>query len=80
VAEKVIPGVSGLHVKAGDEDSLTAALLELLTDPAKAEAYGRAARQRGVDHFTWPAVVRRLGVALEEMRQEPPLSLGRQSA
>lgn len=74
VAEKVIPGVSGLHVKAGDEDGLTDALMELLGDPAKAAAYGRAAYQRGLDRFTWPAVVRRLGVALEEMRQEPSLS------
>lgn len=76
VAEKVVPGVSGLHVKAGDEDSLAAALHELLSDPAKAAAYGKAAYQRGLERFTWPAVVRRLGVALEEMRQEPPLSLG----
>lgn len=74
VAEKVVPGVSGLHVKAGDEDSLAAALLELLGDRAKAEAYGRAARQRGLDTFTWQSVVRCLGVALEEMRQEPPVS------
>jgi glycosyltransferase involved in cell wall biosynthesis len=80
VAEKVIHGVSGLHVKAGDENSLTAALLELLVDPAKAEAYGKAARQRGLDFFTWPAVVKRLGQALGEMAQEPPLSISRPCA
>lgn len=80
VAEKVIHGVSGLHVKAGDEDSLASALLELLVDPAKAEAYGKAARQRGLDFFTWPAVVKRLGQALGEMTQEPPLSMTRQPA
>jgi glycosyltransferase involved in cell wall biosynthesis len=75
VAEKVVPGVSGLHVKSGDEDGLTAALLELLTNPAKVESYGMAARQRGLDFFTWPAVVKRLGQALGEMAQEPPLSI-----
>ncbi|MFZ2281600.1 MAG: glycosyltransferase family 4 protein [Prosthecobacter sp.] len=73
VAEKVVPGVSGLHVKAGDEDGLAAALHELLSDPAKAEAYGKAARQRGLDHFTWPAVVTNLGHALDAMHQEPSL-------
>ena len=74
VAEKVVPGVSGLHVKAGDEEGLAAALLELLADPAKAASFGKAARQRGIDHFTWPAVVKNLGRALEEMQMEAPLS------
>lgn len=74
VAEKVIPGISGLHVKAGDEDGLSSALYELLSDPQKAAVFGAAARQRGLDHFTWPAVVRRLGVALDEMQQEPAKS------
>jgi len=78
VAEKVVPGVSGLHVRAGDEDGLAAALDELLSDPAKAEAYGRAARQRGLERFTWPAVVKKLGLALQAMHQEPPLSSSRQ--
>lgn len=74
VAEKVIPGVSGFHVKPGDEDSLTATLIELLSDPSKSEAFGLAARQRALDRFTWPSVVRRLGDALTEMHDEPPLS------
>jgi len=74
VAEKVVPGVSGLHVKAGDEAGLAAALLELLSDPEKAASFGRAARQRGLDFFTWPAVVKNLGKALAEMHEEPPLS------
>ncbi|MCF7787326.1 MAG: glycosyltransferase family 4 protein [Prosthecobacter sp.] len=78
VAEKVEPGVSGLHVKAGDEAGLAAALLELLGDPAKASAYGKAARQRGLDHFTWPAVVTSLGHALDAMHQEPSLGSLRQ--
>lgn len=77
VAEKVVPGVSGLHVKAGDEDGLAAALMELLGSPEKAASFGRAARQRGLDHFTWPAVVKNLGLALEEMHAEPPLSAQR---
>ena len=77
VAEKVVPGVSGLHVKAGDEDGLAAALMELLGSPEKAASFGRAARQRGLDHFTWPAVVKNLGHALEEMHAEPPLSARR---
>ena len=74
VAEKVVPGVSGLHVKAGDEAGLADALLELLSDPEKAACFGRSARQRGLDFFTWPAVVKNLGKALAEMQEEPPLS------
>lgn len=74
VAEKVIPGVSGLHVKAGDEDGLAAALQELLTDPHKTESFGRAARLRALDRFTWPSVVGRLGESLAEMLDEPPLN------
>ncbi len=73
VAEKVVPGVSGLHVKPGDEDSLTAALTELLSDPGKTESFGLAARQRGLERFTWPSVVSRLGDSLMEMLDEPPI-------
>lgn len=74
VAEKVVPGVSGLHVKAGDEEGLAAALMELLGSPEKAASFGRAARQRGLDLFTWPSVVKSLGRALEEMQEEVPLN------
>jgi glycosyltransferase involved in cell wall biosynthesis len=75
VAEKVVPGVSGLHVKAGDEDALAEALHQLLSDPAKNAAFGAAARERGLERFTWPSVVKRMGNALDEMREDAPMAL-----
>ncbi len=38
---------------------LAAALNELLGDPARAKAMGKAGRERAVDHFSWAAVAQR---------------------
>ena len=38
---------------------LAGAMLELLGDPARAAEFGRAGRQRAVDHFSWAAIADR---------------------
>jgi glycosyltransferase involved in cell wall biosynthesis len=74
LGEKIEDGISGIHVKPGNEDELTAALSELLLNPAKAAAFGAAARKRGLERFTWPSVVNRLRESLETLRSQPPLN------
>jgi starch synthase len=70
IPEVVEDGVTGLLVpfeplddgtrRPRDEpafvDGLAAAVNELLADPARAEAYGRAGRRRAVERFGWRAI------------------------
>ena len=72
IPEVVVPGETGLLVpfeSAGGESfeprdperfarDLAAAINELMGDPARREAMGRAGRQRAVDHFGWAAIAR----------------------
>lgn len=53
--EIVRPGEEGLLVPEADVDALAAAVIELLQDPARAEAMGRAGRDRVVARFSWQA-------------------------
>jgi glycosyltransferase involved in cell wall biosynthesis len=57
--EVVADGVTGLVVPPNDPVALGRKLLWLRDHPEQARAMGRAARQRVLDRFTWPAVVRR---------------------
>ena len=73
IPEVVVPGETGLLVpfeSAGGtsfeprdperfERDLAAAIAELMADPAKREAMGRAGRKRAVEHFGWDAIARR---------------------
>ena len=52
IPDLVEDGVTGLLVPAGDAGALAAALKTLLDDPARAEAMGRAARERWEKHFS----------------------------
>jgi hypothetical protein len=52
-------GVTGLHVPPRDPRALAAALELLVTQPALAEAMGRASRARVEREFTWPLTARR---------------------
>jgi alpha-maltose-1-phosphate synthase len=73
IPEVVVPGETGLLVPfeaAGGgsfeprdperfERDLAAAITELMTDPARRGAMGKAGRRRAVDHFGWDAIARR---------------------
>ncbi len=48
--------MTGLLVPPNDPAALAAAVNELLADPARAAAMGRAGRDRAVTEFGWPAV------------------------
>ena len=57
--EVVEHGVTGFVVPPNDADSLGNKLRWLREHPIEAADMGRAARQRVMERFTWPAVVRR---------------------
>ena len=56
IPEVVSDGESGLLVRPDDPAALAGALNSLLRDPARAEALGRAGRERAVAEFRWQTV------------------------
>jgi glycosyltransferase involved in cell wall biosynthesis len=52
LSEAVVPGETASVVPVDDPDALAAAIVELLADPKRAEAMGRAARARAEDHHS----------------------------
>jgi len=52
VTEIVLDGRTGVLVPMSDAQAMAAAILELLADPNRAEALGRAARARAIDRFS----------------------------
>ena len=64
IVELVDHGVTGLHIAPGDRNALSKALLEVVTDPTRAEAIGRAALERA-RLFTASAVVGRIELLYE---------------
>jgi starch synthase len=65
IPEVVVDGTTGLLVQYDEKDpatfeaALATAVAELLTDPARADAMGRAGRDRAVEHFDWSAIADR---------------------
>lgn len=57
-AEAVQNGVSGFIVPSEDPQALAAAILQLLSDPAKSEAMGAAGKQRVAERFTIDAMMK----------------------
>ncbi len=55
--EAVVDGETGTLVEAGDVDALTRAIISLLDEPARAEAMGRAGRERSSSPARWSAHV-----------------------
>ena len=59
ILEVVEDGKTGILVSPGRPDELAAALTQLLNDPARARAMGRAGRKRVEDKFSWASVAAR---------------------
>jgi L-malate glycosyltransferase len=57
IPEVIEDGVSGVLVPFGDVDAYAAAVTDLIQDPARRAALGRAAKQRARDHFSAAAIV-----------------------
>jgi len=55
--DTVVPGVTGELVPPRSPNELAPVLAELLADPARREAYGRAGRKRALRTYQWRAVV-----------------------
>lgn len=53
--EMIAPGETGLLVPSRDAARLAEALIDVLGDPARGQAWGRAARTRVLQHFSAPA-------------------------
>ena len=60
-------GACAILVPPGDVGELGAAIEELLDDPQRREAMGRAGRQRVLDTFSWRAVASATAAAYEEV-------------
>jgi glycosyltransferase involved in cell wall biosynthesis len=55
----VVDGATGRLVAEGDAVALRGALLDLLSNPGKARAWGEAGRRRALTELTWDAVAGR---------------------
>ncbi len=58
--EVIAPGETGLVVPYGDEERWREALLDLLTDEARRQRMGRAARERAMTVFSWSDIIDRI--------------------
>jgi starch synthase len=56
IPEVVVDGETGILVEPGDPDGLARAIDELVAAPARAEAMGRAGRERAVRDFRWDRI------------------------
>ncbi len=67
IPEVVDDGVTGLLVPPDNPAALAAAVNELLADPTRAAAMGRAGRDRAVAEFGWPAVAEKTARLYESL-------------
>jgi glycosyltransferase involved in cell wall biosynthesis len=70
IPEVVEDGVTGILVPPRDPRALAEAILELLADPNKAEAMGRAGRERVRKHFTVEAMVLKWDMLYQELARK----------
>jgi glycosyltransferase involved in cell wall biosynthesis len=59
LVDTVVDGVTGLHVPPRRPDLLAAALAELLGDPDRRAAFGRAGARRAARHYGWDRIAAR---------------------
>ena len=64
-SEIVDDGKTGILVPPGEPEPLAAALIELLSDPARAERLGHAGRAKVLERLNWTAVAERMAPHLE---------------
>jgi phosphatidylinositol alpha-1,6-mannosyltransferase len=62
--ETLVPGRTGLLVDGDDPGAVVAAVAQLLADPERAAAMGRAGRAFVRDHFDWDRIVARFAADL----------------
>jgi len=65
--EAVLDGVTGRLVPGGDSEALAEAIVEALSDPAKAARWGDAGRRRVAEHFTASRMARETAALYEEL-------------
>ncbi|CUU53853.1 starch synthase [Parafrankia irregularis] len=71
IPEVVADGSTGLLVPPDDPAALAGAVNEVLADPARAAAMGRAGRERAVAEFGWAAVAERTARLYAEVAARP---------
>lgn len=67
IPKVVRDGVSGLLVPPGDAPALASALIALLSDPERAEQFGRAGAEWLAETSSWAAVARRFSEGLSQV-------------
>jgi glycosyltransferase involved in cell wall biosynthesis len=70
--EIIAEGVTGRLVPKRDPDALAAALLDVLSDPARAAQMGAAGRRRVLEDYTWDRVAERVVAAVSARLEGSP--------
>ena len=70
--DTVEDGRTGRLVPARDPAALAATLADLLADPARLRAAGRAGRRRAAERYSWPAVAERTEAVYAALRRGRP--------
>ncbi len=68
--EAILEGVTGLRVDGASVDVIAAAVIDLLSDPARARAMGEQGRRRVEAEFTWDSVVQRTRLLSAAMQKK----------
>ena len=67
ILEVVVPGETGLLVKAGQADQIARAVNALLRDPDRSREMGRKGRKRVEDHFSWESIAQKTKAMYESL-------------
>ena len=71
LVDTVVHGGTGVHVPARDPEALSEALGELLADPARAAALGRAGARRARARYSWDRIATQTLQAYEDLLPLP---------
>ncbi|HEY3001032.1 MAG TPA: glycosyltransferase [Kribbellaceae bacterium] len=72
--DTVVDGVTGVHVPPRDPGTLAGVLGDLLADPARREAMGRAGMARVAERYTWPRVAADTEHVYEQLARRSPVA------